>query len=309
MINGLGVVGWGVGGIEAESVMLGQTISMVLPEVVGFRMTGDLPKHCTATDLVLTCVEMLRKRGVVGKFVEFYGPGVQGLTLADRATIANMAPEYGATMGYFPIDKQTVAYLNQTGRPAGKVEMIEQYLREQNLFVKHDGSQPDPVYSGDIMHLDLGSIEPSLSGPKRPHDRVPMSHLQSDFRSGLSAKVGFKGYGLAEADLKKKVKINFEGKEYELGHGSVVITAITSCTNTSNPDVMLAAGLVAKNALKHGLKVAPYIKTTLSPGSGVVKEYFEAAEVQDSLNELGFTIAGYGCMTCIGNSGEIPNEV
>jgi aconitate hydratase len=196
MINGLGVVGWGVGGIEAESVMLGQTISMVLPEVVGFKLTGELPKHTTATDLVLTCVQMLRQRGVVGKFVEFYGDGVKGLTLADRATIANMAPEYGATMGYFPIDGQTIDYLNQTGRPKGQVELIEKYLREQGMFVKHDGSQADPVYSGDIMHLDLASVEPSLSGPKRPHDRVDMSKLPKDFNDGLTAKVGFKGYGL-----------------------------------------------------------------------------------------------------------------
>jgi len=255
MINGLGVVGWGVGGIEAESVMLGQTISMVLPQVVGFRLAGELPAHTTATDLVLTCVEMLRKRGVVGKFVEFFGPGVQNLTLADRATIANMAPEYGATMGYFPIDKQTIDYLNQTGRPSGKVQTIENYLREQNLFVKHDGSQQDPVYSGDVMHLDLASVEPSLSGPKRPHDRVRMADLPKDFQSGLTAKVGFKGYGLNEADVSKKVKIDFEGKEYELGHGSVVITAITSCTNTSNPDVMLAAGLVAKKAVAKYLRL------------------------------------------------------
>lgn len=309
MINGLGVVGWGVGGIEAESVMLGQTISMVLPEVVGFKLTGSLPKHTTATDLVLTCVEMLRKRGVVGKFVEFYGPGIQSLTLADRATIANMAPEYGATMGYFPIDQQSMDYLKVTGRPAGQVEMIEAYLKEQGMFIKHDGSQADPVYSGDIMHLDLASVEPSLSGPKRPHDRVPMSNLPSEFRSGLTAKVGFKGFGLPESESKKSVKINYKGKDYTLGHGSVVIAAITSCTNTSNPDVMLAAGMVAKNAVAKGLSVNPYIKTTLSPGSGVVKDYFAAAGVQEAFDTLGFTIAGYGCMTCIGNSGEIPSEV
>jgi len=309
MINGLGVVGWGVGGIEAESVMLGQTISMVLPEVVGFRLEGALPKHVTATDLVLTCVEMLRKRGVVGKFVEFFGPGVQSLNLADRATISNMAPEYGATMGYFPIDKQTIDYLNLTGRDKAQVELIEKYLREQDLFIKHDGSQKDPVYSGDVMNLDLSSVEPSLSGPKRPHDRVSMSNLQKDFRSGLTAKVGFKGFGLQESEVKKSVKINYQGKDYDLGHGSVVIAAITSCTNTSNPDVMLAAGLVAQKALAKGLSVKPYIKTTLSPGSGVVKKYFDKSGVQDSLDKLGFTIAGYGCMTCIGNSGEIPAEV
>lgn len=309
MINGLGVAGWGVGGIEAESVMLGQTISMVLPEVVGFRMTGELPAHTTATDLVLTCVEMLRKRGVVGKFVEFYGPGVRNLTLADRATIANMAPEYGATMGYFPIDAQTVEYLTQTGRSTGDIELIQNYLQEQGMFINYDGSQPDPVYSGDIMDLDLASIQPSLSGPKRPHDRVDMSALPKDFKTGLTAKVGFKGFGLTEADAKKSVNIKFEGKDYELKHGSLVIAAITSCTNTSNPDVMLAAGLVAKKAIAKGLSVKPYIKTTLSPGSGVVKDYFEHADVQDSLDALGFTIAGYGCMTCIGNSGEIASEV
>lgn len=309
MINGLGVAGWGVGGIEAESVMLGQTISMVLPEVVGFRLEGNLPPHTTATDLVLTCVEMLRKRGVVGKFVEFYGPGVQNLTLADRATISNMAPEYGATMGYFPIDQQTMDYLRLTGRDSSQLQMIETYLKEQNFFVKHDGSQEDPVYSGEIMNLDLSTVQPSLSGPKRPHDRVDMASLPKDFKTGLTAKVGFKGFGLPEADVKKSVKINYQGQEYELQHGSVVIAAITSCTNTSNPDVMLAAGLVAKKALAKGLKVKPYIKTTLSPGSGVVKDYFHHAGVQESLDALGFTIAGYGCMTCIGNSGEIPAEV
>lgn len=309
MINGLGVAGWGVGGLEAESVMLGQTISMVLPEVVGFRLTGQLPAHTTATDLVLTCVEMLRKRGVVGKFVEFYGPGCQNLTLADRATISNMAPEYGATMGYFPIDSQTIDYLRLTGRDESQVQLIEQYLREQGMFVKHDGSQPDPVYSGDIIELNLSSVEPSLSGPKRPHDRVTMSNLQSEFRTGLTAKVGFKGYGLDQSETKKSATINYQGKEYDLHHGSVVIAAITSCTNTSNPDVMLAAGLVAKKAVAAGLSVRPYIKTTLSPGSGVVKEYFRHAGVQDALDALGFHIAGYGCMTCIGNSGEIPNEV
>jgi aconitate hydratase len=279
---------------------------MVLPEVVGFRLEGELPKHTTATDLVLTCVEMLRKRGVVGKFVEFFGPGVQSLTLADRATISNMAPEYGATMGYFPIDKQTIDYLKLTGRDSASVETIEKYLREQDMFVKHDGSQPDPIYSGEVINLNLGSVEPSLSGPKRPHDRVSMSKLPQDFKGGLTAPVSFKGYGLEQADTGKSSKFTYEGKEYELNHGSVVIAAITSCTNTSNPDVMLAAGLVARNAVKKGLNVKPYIKTTLSPGSGVVREYFKKAGVQNDLDKLGFTIAGYGCMTCIGNSGEIP---
>lgn len=309
MINGLGVVGWGVGGIEAESVMLGQTISMVLPEVVGFKLTGQLPSHTTATDLVLTCTQMLRKRGVVGKFVEFFGPGVQSLNLADRATISNMAPEYGATMGYFPIDKATIDYLRLTGRDADKVDLIEKYLKEQGMFVLHDGSQKDPVYSGDVMTLDLSTVQPSLSGPKRPHDRVSMVDLPKEFKEGLTAKVGFKGFGLSAEEAAKKVKISYQGSDYELTHGSIVIAAITSCTNTSNPDVMLAAGLVAQKALVKGLKVKPYIKTTLSPGSGVVRQYFEKSGVQSSLDALGFTIAGYGCMTCIGNSGEIPSEV
>lgn len=211
MINGLGVAGWGVGGIEAESVMLGQTISMVLPQVVGFRLTGNLPKHCTATDAVLTITQMLRKRGVVGKFVEFFGEGVRNLTLADRATISNMAPEYGATMGYFPIDATTVDFLKQSGRHADHIKLIESYLREQNMFVKYDGSQATPTYSGDLMELDLGSVVPSLSGPKRPHDRVNMKDLPKEFREGLSAKVGFKGYGLDKAATDKKVKFKYQG--------------------------------------------------------------------------------------------------
>ena len=309
MINGLGVTGWGVGGIEAEAVMLGQTISMVLPQVVGFKLTGELNKHVTATDLVLRCVEMLRKRGVVGKFVEFYGPGVRNLSLADRATIANMAPEYGATMGYFPIDDRTIEYLNLTGRDSGHVQLIEKYLRQQGMFVKHDGSQADPTYSGDIMHLDLASVEPALSGPKRPHDRVDFSNMKKDFTTCLTNKVGFKGFGLTEPDTKKSAKFTYKGTEYEFKHGTVVIAAITSCTNTSNPDVMLAAGLLAKNAVEKGLKVKPYIKTSLSPGSHVVTEYFKVAGVDKYLDQLGFTTSGYGCMTCIGNSGEIPDEV
>ncbi len=284
MINGLGVVGWGVGGIEAEAVMLGQTISMVLPQVVGFKLTGRLPANATATDLVLTCVEMLRKRGVVGKFVEFFGEGCQNLTLADRATISNMGPEYGATMGYFPVDDQTLDYLRLTARDADQVKTIEKYLKEQNMFRKYDGSQADPNYTGDIMELDLGSVLPSLSGPKRPHDRVNMKDMTTDFNSCLTNKVGFKGFGLDKAATSKKVKFNFEGKDYELGHGSLVIAAITSCTNTSNPDVMLQAGMVAKNAILKGLDVAPYIKTSLSPGSGVVTEYFRIAGVQQYLD-------------------------
>ena len=309
MINGLGVTGWGVGGIEAEAVMLGEVISMVLPQVVGFRLTGKLQKHVTATDLVLTCTQMLRKRGVVGKFVEYFGPGVESLTIADRATIANMAPEYGATMGYFPIDGKTMDFLRVSGRDESKVQIIEKYLREQNLFVKYDGTQEDPVYSGDIMELNLDSVQPSLAGPKRPHDRVNLVDMKTDFTTCLTNKVGFKGYGLTPDQTKTKGSFTFEGKNYEINHGSLVIASITSCTNTSNPDVMLAAGLVAKRAVERGLSVKPYIKTSLSPGSGVVSAYFEAAGVQKYLDQLGFTTAGYGCMTCIGNSGEIPKEV
>jgi aconitate hydratase len=307
MINGLGVAGWGVGGIEAEAVMLGQTISMVLPEVVGFKLTGDLPQGTTATDLVLTCVEMLRKRGVVGKFVEFFGEGVKNLNLADRATIANMAPEYGATMGYFPIDERTIEYLTLTGRDKGHVQLIEKYLRQQNMFA--DANQPEPVFSGDVMHLDLASVVPSLSGPKRPHDRVTFANMKKDFNACMTNKVGFKGFGFDEAGTKKSKNFVYEGKEYTFNHGDVVIAAITSCTNTSNPDVMLAAGILAKNAVEKGLSTKPYIKKSLSPGSHVVTEYYKIAGVDKYMDQLGFTTAGYGCMTCIGNSGEIPDSV
>lgn len=308
MINGLGVTGWGVGGIEAEAVMLGQTISMVLPQVVGFRLEGKLPASTTATDLVLTIVEKLRARGVVGKFVEFFGPGVEGLSLADRATIANMAPEYGATMGYFPVDNRTMEYLRLTGREESHVQLIEKYLRQQDMFVTYDG-KPDPTYSGDIMNLDLNQVQGSLSGPKRPHDRVDFTNMKADFNKCLTNKVGFKGFGLDAKDSKKTAKFNYQGKDYTFGQGTVVIAAITSCTNTSNPDVMLAAGMLAKNAVEAGLSVNPYIKTSLSPGSHVVTDYFEKAGVDKYLDQLGFSTTGYGCMTCIGNSGEIPDEV
>lgn len=309
MINGLGVTGWGCGGIEAEAVMLGQTISMVLPEVVGFKLTGKLSDHITATDLVLTVVQMLRKRGVVAKFVEFFGEGCQSLTLADRATIANMAPEYGATMGYFPIDEQTIDYLKLTARDDHKVEMIKSYLVANGLFRTYTGSEIEPDYTGELMELDLSTVVPCLSGPKRPHDRVEMSKMKEDFLGCLTNAVGFKGFGLPEEELKTNSTFSFDGKEYELKQGSLVIAAITSCTNTSNPDVMLAAGLVAKNAVEKGLSVEPYIKTSLSPGSGVVTKYFEIAGVTEYLNKLGFTLSGYGCMTCIGNSGDLYPEV
>lgn len=239
MIDGLGVVGWGVGGIEAESVMLGQNISMVLPEVVGFKLTGALPQGSTATDLVLTCTNMLRKRGVVGKFVEFFGEGCASLSLTDRATIANMSPEYGATMGFFPVDEKTIDYLNLKGTDPAQVQKVETYLKAQGLFRVYDGSQPDPVYTGDIMELDLNSVVPCVSGPKRPHDRVEVAKLQQDFQSCMTSPVGFKGFAIAEDKLNAKANFTYEGQEYELNHGSVVIAAITSCTNTSNPSVML----------------------------------------------------------------------
>jgi aconitate hydratase len=309
MIDGLGVVGWGVGGIEAESVMLGQQISMVLPKVVGFKLVGDLPAQATATDLVLTCTAMLRKRGVVGQFVEFFGPGCEKLSLTDRATVANMSPEYGATMGFFPVDNKTMDYLTMTGADAKRLAMIESYLKAQGLFRLYDGSQKDPVYSGDLMELDLSTVEASLSGPKRPHDHILMRNMQQDFRNCLDNKIGFKGFAIAKDKQAAVSKFTHEGKEHELRHGSLVIAAITSCTNTSNPSVMLQAGMLAKNAVAKGLSTPSYLKTSLSPGSGVVTAYMESADVIEPLNKLGFTTAGYGCMTCIGNSGEIPQEV
>jgi aconitate hydratase len=309
MINGLGVVGWGVGGIEAESVMLGEAISMVLPQVVGFRLTGKLSEVATATDLVLTVTKMLRKRGVVGKFVEFYGPGCEHLSLSDRATVANMAPEYGATMGYFPMDEQTIKYLRLTGRPEESVKYIEAYLRAQSLYRLYDGSQPDANYTGEVIELDLASVQPCLAGPKRPHDHVLLSEMQQDWTSCLSNKVGFKGFGLTSDKIGAKGEFTYKGEKHTLNHGSVVISAITSCTNTSNPEGMIAAGILARNAVKKGLSVKPYIKTSLSPGSEVAQRYFKESGVGEYLEKLGFYIAGYGCMTCIGNSGELADEV
>lgn len=309
MINGLGILGWGVGGIEAEAALLGQPLAMVIPQVVGVKLTGKIKGVVTATDVVLTVTEMLRKRGVVGKFVEFFGPGLEELSLADRATIANMCPEYGATCGYFPVDKQTLEYLRLTGRSEDHIKLCEEYLRANNLFVDYKTKTNDPTFSGDIMELDLATVVPSLSGPKRPHDRVSLSNLKKEFNQSLTEKVGFKGFGLNEQQKKKEATLTYEGVQYPFPHGSVVIAAITSCTNTSNPEVMLAAGLLAKNAVERGLVVRPYIKTTLSPGSGVVTEYLTKGGVLSYLEKLGFNIAGYGCMTCIGNSGEIHDDV
>jgi len=306
MIDGLGVVGWGVGGIEAESVMLGQNISMVLPEVVGVRVTGELPPYITATDVVLKATNLLRQRGVVGKFVEFFGPGVRCLSLTDRATIANMSPEYGATMGFFPVDEQTIAYLRQIGAEPERIEVIEAYLRSQGLFRSLDVDQPDPEYSGEVMELNLGELTPAVAGPKRPHDLVQVANMPKDFNDCLTAPVGFKGFNVPEDQLGAKSSFTFEGKEYEVRHGSVVIAALTSCTNTSNPSVMLQAGMLAKNAVEKGLAAAPYIKKSLSPGSGVVTKYMELSGMGSYLEQLGFATAGYGCMTCIGNSGNLP---
>jgi len=306
MINGLGVVGWGVGGIEAEAAMLGQPIDMLAPDVIGFRLYGEPAEGITATDMVLTVTQMLRKKGVVDKFVEFYGSGLAALSLPDRATIANMAPEYGATIGFFPVDDETLRYMRLTGRPAQVIERVERYCKEQGLFRTADA--PDPLFT-DTLELDLSSVEPSLAGPKRPQDRVPLKDMHRTFRAALTAPVKDRGYELAETDLDKKVTIGTNGSRSEIGHGSVVIAAITSCTNTSNPAVMVAAGLVAKKAVEHGLKSSPYVKTSLAPGSRVVTEYLHKAGLLEPLAQLGFNIVGYGCTTCIGNSGPISGEI
>jgi len=308
MINGLGVLGWGVGGIEAEAVMLGQAISMVLPQVVGYKLTGELHPLVTSTDVVLTITKHLRQIGVVGKFVEFFGPGVAKLSIADRATISNMCPEYGATTGFFAVDAKSVEYLRQTGRSSEKINAIEAYLKANNMFRDFENTEQDPVFS-EIVELDLSTVVPCCSGPKRPHDKVAVTEMKDDFLSCLTNKVGFKGYGLPESDLPKQVPMVYDSQEHVLSQGSVVIAAITSCTNTSNPSVMLAAGLLAKNAVEAGLNVKPYVKTSLSPGSGVVTYYLQESGVTPYLERLGFNIVGYGCMTCIGNSGPLPDEV
>jgi aconitate hydratase len=291
MINGLGVVGWGVGGIEAEAAMLGQPVTILTPKVVGFRLTGTLPEGSTATDLVLTATQMLRKKGVVGKFVEYYGPGVAHLSLADRATLANMSPEYGATMGYFPVDEVTLNYLRQTGRSAELIDLVERYTKEQMLF--RTANAPDPAYS-DTLELDLSTIEASLAGPKRPQDRIPLNKMKTAFNTYL------------KESYNKKAPVD---KDEHLRDGSVVIAAITSCTNTSNPSVMVAAGLVAKKAVEKGLRVPPHVKTSLAPGSKVVTRYLEELGLMPPLEKLGYQVVGYGCTSCIGNSGPLPEEV
>ncbi len=306
MINGLGVVGWGVGGIEAEAVMLGQPMDMLLPDVVGFKLHGKLEDGVTATDLVLTVTQMLRKKGVVDKIVEFCGPGLDSMSLPDRATIANMAPEYGATMGFFPVDAETLRYMKLTGRPAEVIERTESYCRAQGLF--REANTPDPEFT-DTLELDLGSVVPSLAGPKRPQDRVALTDMQSVFQKALTAPVKERGYELSPDAAKRKGKVGTNGGSYEIGHGAVVIAAITSCTNTSNPSVMVAAGLVARKAVEKGLAVKPYVKTSLAPGSRVVTDYLKQANLLEPLSKLGFNVVGYGCTTCIGNSGPLPGEV
>jgi aconitate hydratase len=339
MVNSLGVLGWGVGGIEAEAAMLGEPLSMLVPQVVGFRLSGRLPKGSTATDLVLTVTEKLRELGVVGKFVEFFGPGLAGLTLADRATIANMSPEYGATCGFFPVDEETLGYLRMTGRTEERVGFVERYCRDQGLF--HDESV-EPDYT-EVVDLDLGSVEPSLAGPRRPQDRVPLRDARETFLAALptfGVEYGNHDNAVAEtfpasdptteqvpggdrahapepsaapvavAEVgPSSVQVEIDGESFEVGHGSVVIAAITSCTNTSNPAVMVAAGLLARNAVERGLSRRPWVKSSLAPGSKVVTEYYDRAGLSGYLNELGFDVVGYGCTTCIGNSGPLPDEI
>jgi aconitate hydratase len=297
MVNGLSVLGWGVGGIEAEAAMLGQPLSMVLPEVIGFKLVGKLKEGVTATDLVLTVTEMLRKRGVVGKFVEFFGPGLSNLTIADRATLGNMSPEYGATCGFSPIDDDTMRYLKDTGRPPELVALVAAYAKAQGMYrVK---TTPDPMFT-DVLKLELSSVEPSLAGPKRPQDRVALKEVKSGFAVSMDKEFN------KSAEAKKRVKVS--GKNYDLGHGDVVIAAITSCTNTSNPNVMIGAGLLARKAAAKGLTAKPWVKTSLAPGSQVVGEYLEKSGLQKDLDKLGFNLVGFGCTTCIGNSGPLPPE-
>src|SRR5436190_10844683 len=298
MVNGVSVLGWGVGGIEAEAAMLGQPMSMLLPEVIGFRVTGRLKEGVTATDLVLTVTQMLRKHGVVGKFVEFCGPGLDHLSVEDRATIGNMSPEYGATCGFFPIDDDTLRYLENTGRPAAAVALVKAYAKAQGLF-RQKGT-PDPVFT-EVLKLDLATVEPSLAGPKRPQDRVLLKDVRAGFTKAMGEEFDKAG------EMQKRAPV--EGRNHDLGHGDVVIAAITSCTNTSNPSVMIGAGLLAQKANQKGLTPKPWVKTSLAPGSPVVAEYFAKSGLQKELDQLGFNLVGFGCTTCIGNSGPLPPEI
>ncbi|MDZ7683006.1 MAG: aconitate hydratase AcnA [Fodinibius sp.] len=305
MINGLGILGWGVGGIEAEAAMLGQPIYMLVPEVVGMKLTGQLREGITATDLTLTVTQILRKHGVVGKFVEFYGDGLSNMSLPDRATIANMSPEYGATMGFFPMDDEAMRYMRRTGRDPDHVEMVERYMKEQGLYRTDD--TPDPQFT-DTLELDLGDVETSLAGPKLPHDRIALPNMKSTFENSLTSDDPTMGFDLPKGKLSNKGTYK-NGQEIEMTHGDVVIAAITSCTNTSNPSVMLGAGIVAKKAFEKGLQVPPYVKTSLAPGSRVVTEYLKEAGLTEYMDKLGFNLVGYGFTTCIGNSGPLPEAV
>ncbi|MFQ3567204.1 MAG: aconitate hydratase AcnA [Aggregatilineales bacterium] len=306
MINGLGVLGWGVGGIEAEAAMLGQPIYMLMPQVVGFKLTGRLPEGATATDLVLTVTQMLRRHGVVDKFVEFFGEGLSGLSLPNRATIANMAPEYGATMGFFPVDAETINYLRRTGRSEALASLVERYCKEQGLFRTDD--TPDPQFT-DVLELNLADVEPSVAGPKRPQDRVPLREMKQAFEKALRAPLDERGFALDENRIQHTSIVADNGTKSTIGHGTVVIAAITSCTNTSNPQVMIGAGLLAKKAVERGLRTKPFVKTSLAPGSRVVTDYLDRAGLTPYLQALGFHTVGYGCTTCIGNSGPLPQRV
>ena len=306
MINGLGVVGWGVGGIEAVAAMMGQPLEILAPDVIGVRLTGKLPEGTTPTDLTLTVIQDLRKKGVVGKFVEFFGSGLSTLSLADRAMISNMTPESGATMIYFPIDHKTIEYLRLTGKPESHLELVEKYFRSQAMFLTVD--TPDPSYS-EVIEFDLGAIEPSLAGPKRPQDRVRLSGLQENFRSNVTKPKSERGFGMTKSQFNQQVKVNLKNSDYTIKPGFLAIAAITSCTNTSNPFVMVAAGLLAKKAVEHGLAVPSYVKTSFAPGSRVVTDYLKQSGLMKSLEALGFDIVGYGCTTCIGNSGPLLPEI
>ena len=321
MVNGLSVLGWGVGGIEAEAAMLGQPYSMLLPEVIGVKLTGKLREGVTATDLVLTVTQMLRKRGVVGRFVEFFGPGLANLSIADRATIGNMSPEYGATCGFFPIDDDTLRYLSDTGRPAAQVALVAAYAKAQGMY--RTKSTPDPVFT-DVLKLELAQVEPSLAGPKRPQDRVALKEVKAGFAAAMEKEFNKGGNGKEVFDLHPSLatsldknfakagpvpRVPVEGRGHDLGHGDVVIAAITSCTNTSNPSVMMGAGLLARKAVAKGLNVKPWVKTSLAPGSQVVAEYLEKSGLQKDLDKLGYNLVGFGCTTCIGNSGPLAPEI
>src|SRR5271169_866371 len=298
MVNGLAVLGWGVGGIEAEAAMLGQPYSMLLPEVIGVKLTGKLKEGVTATDLVLTVTQMLRKRGVVGKFVEYFGPGLADLTIADRATLGNMSPEYGATCGFFPIDDDTIRYLRETARSADRIALVLAYAKAQGMY--RTKSTQDPIFT-EVLKLELSSVEPSLAGPKRPQDRIALKEVKNGFAWSMDKEFN------KAAEMDKRVPV--EGRSHTLGHGDVVIAAITSCTNTSNPNVMMAAGLLARKAWAKGLTVKPWVKSSLAPGSQVVAEYLDKSGLQKDLDALGFNLVGFGCTTCIGNSGPLPEEI